>query len=1130
MSNLNEDTDYNNQYNLVYADIQEVVNSHLSIRDKYIQFKYILERSCKKLTQEETIQFPSLFSRIVFLAQKFTLSRSLEWQLQNLRVKASILLRDEQNVVSEQEYETAKKTLIFFISVIYKKGVGEDYNLNNVIFPSKKEKNSSLRIRVQVIDVDFINKLITVQPENEVNKVIVKYGVENINDVFTPTINNLWTGAQLNLINYTIDSKTEYYIPQIIVLEPDYLIDASSLSECFQNYGKSYLHYFRRKFEINSNSKHILLGNLANYFLDELIYADNPTEIKFQDSFLNAFKKFPFEFTSCNDIKERSDFVEFMKKAQNQFNNIKRVVIDDFYQNNIDTEKCILEPSFFCETYGFQGRLDLLQLSDNEKETFKIIELKSGGLPYPKEDSSKIATNHEAQTTIYRLIIQSVFGKKSRDILSSILYSSSDNNGENIRYAASYQTLEKEIINIRNLIVATEYKLYTDHTYVNQLFNDILNLDNYGRVPQFFIDKIESLEKTIKALNELERKYLFRFISFVSRELYIQKIGDVDYDSNNGTASLWNTEFTERQDSYNLIAGLSIEEIDDSGEDMKILFHRKNDSEFVNFRIGELCVVYPRENVDDTILTNQILKGTIAYINNECVLVRFRYKQKNKNYLLNNKFWVIEHDRLDHGYNAMFKSLASFLKASTEKRSLLLGITPPKSRYKKIQNTNSLLSINEKQSQTIEKAMAADDYFLIVGPPGTGKTSIFARKLIELYHKQPDKNILIIAYTNRAVDELCDAIICALKNNNENIDLYIRIGTNLSCSPIYQNRLLQNISETVKSRDELRNIIQNCRIFVGTLASILGKPELFDIKKFDIAIIDEASQILEPQIIGLLPQFDKFIMIGDHKQLSTITLQNKQKSKVSEPELNSIELTDCSESYFERLFRICQKNNWSYVYDTLVYQGRMHNEILSFPNQYFYNNQLYIISDWQKEFLRYNKESENNVFEKIICSNRVAFINSTSSSNTILNNKINESEANITLSLTLAVHKLYKLNNLEFNTDKTLGIITPYRNQIALIRHKLESTNIPELNNIMVDTVERYQGSQRDIIIMSFCINKPYQLEYLSNLTKEQDVDRKLNVALTRVRHQLFLIGDEYLLRQNKIYRSLIDHIGVLHL
>ena len=101
-------------------------------------------------------------------------------------------------------------------------------------------------------------------------------------------------------------------------------------------------------------------------------------------------------------------------------------------------------------------------------------------------------------------MIQSVFNKDARHIYPTILYSSADNAGENIRFAARYQRLEKEIINTRNLIVATEHDLYSgDVQTVEQTFKELFNLDNYGRVPQFFIDKLKELEDVLTKSSSL---------------------------------------------------------------------------------------------------------------------------------------------------------------------------------------------------------------------------------------------------------------------------------------------------------------------------------------------------------------------------------------------------------------------------------------------------------------------------------------------------------------------------------------------------------------------------------------------------------------------------------------------------
>ena len=122
--------------------------------------------------------------------------------------------------------------------------------------------------------------------------------------------------------------------------------------------------------------------------------------------------------------------------------------------------------------------------------------------------------------------------------------------------------------------------------------------------------------------------------------------------------------------------------------------------------------------------------------------------------------------------------------------------------------------------------------------------------------------------------------------------------------------------------------------------------------------------------------------------------------------------------------------------------------------------------------------------------------------------------------------RIYNLCRSGFNADTTLGVIVPFRAQIAEVRSSIARSGITALRGITIDTVERYQGSQRDYIICGLTVGRPWQMRLLTSGTFEEDgqpVDRKLNVALTRARLGLVVIGNPRLLAEAPAYRALMD-------
>ena len=161
--------------------------------------------------------------------------------------------------------------------------------------------------------------------------------------------------------------------------------------------------------------------------------------------------------------------------------------------------------------------------------------------------------------------------------------------------------------------------------------------------------------------------------------------------------------------------------------------------------------------------------------------------------------------------------------------------------------------------------------------------------------------------------------------------------------------------------------------------------------------------------------------------------------------------------------------------------------------------------------LNYKPESED-LLDDILKNHRMIFISSGCNKQNDISDKANLEEALITAQLLRRIHRFYQN---KFDANKTVGVIVPYRNQIAMIRKEIDKLEIPELQNISIDTVERYQGSQRDVIIYSFTIHHFYQLEFLtanSFVEEGKIIDRKLNVAITRARKQMIMTGSSHIL------------------
>ncbi|MGB3800084.1 MAG: AAA domain-containing protein, partial [Lewinella sp.] len=275
----------------------------------------------------------------------------------------------------------------------------------------------------------------------------------------------------------------------------------------------------------------------------------------------------------------------------------------------------------------------------------------------------------------------------------------------------------------------------------------------------------------------------------------------------------------------------------------------------------------------------------------------------------------------------------------------------------------------------------------------------------------------------------------------------------------------------------------------------------------------------------LLTRSPRSLLIGDHRQLPAVVQQSDYDTHVGDETLQAAGVKNLGTSLFERLYLTARANDWSWAYDQLRHQGRMHREVMAFPALHFYQGELDIlpsaIDHHRQQIAELSLVAGNNQLEQRISANRLVFIDA-EVDRASSDPKVNRHEADLMVSLVKAFTSVYARTDRPVLSGD-IGIITPYRAQIALIRSRLaEAALLPD--DYTVDTVERYQGSAKRIVLMSLCTNDPQQLDRMAQIS-EEGVDRKLNVAMTRAREHLVLVGCPDILQGNDVYAKLLDHV-----
>ncbi len=1165
------------------------------------QLHQVLVLTCAEGCRQQGGAFGNLFAQVDFLCKRIGLSTQLTFDVQTAR-------RHTKSVqpIGEADWPYDVMAVVRLVSAVFRADVPG--TLLQLLPSDTRPRPKRLRINkdylrciVDRVEPDFI------YAHTDDGPLVVDYRNTDDGRDLAYLAKVLRPGMQMNLLDSHVaeaDDGPTVVVPTIVVVEPDFLIDISSLAACFTNYGHHTLLYTLNRLKDSPNTQAILIGNFAGTALDDIIRLqreDKNYEALSDDevtarSLRRYFREQALRLLACGDF----DATQFKQMAVEQVRNIRQAVAII----GSTAKSFLLEPSFVSEQLGVQGRVDLM--SDIMPEAPQhyaagtprtlLVEQKSGRnfkIERDSHDSHGMQVEtHYVQLLLYFGVLRYNFGLSDRQIDMRLLYS---------RYPAAkglltvnyYRTLLREALRLRNQIVATELLIaregfgrITPLLTADYIYKGITRDTFFQRYVEPGINRLSS---QLRSLTPLERTYYERMLTFVYREQLASKIGSAEmrlHHSGGSTADLWQMSLAEKMEAGNIIIGSikdrptpkTIPQVPTGptpspslkgGEQIVLLQIKQMASLYtplptregmgegpggmgegpgllLNFRRGDMVFLYAFEGEPDA-RHSVLFKATLQEISTDTVTLVMADAQQNADLFdpSQRRLWAVEPSSKDVGTVSHIRSLHQFITSAPDRRNLLLGQRPPRA------NTGLRLSrsYHPDYDEVLLRIKQARDYFLLVGPPGTGKTSMALRFMVE---EEGSGNILLTAYTNRAVDEICSMLCDAGK-------AFLRIGRESSCEARFRPYLLDVALADSQRLNDAQRIVDDTPIIVSTTSMLLAQPWVLQLKHFALAIVDEASQILEPGLMGLLSHdaVERFVLVGDHKQLPAVVQQAPEQSMVTEQCLRDIGLDDCRQSLFERLLRWERQQGRTSFIGTLHAHGRMHPQVAQFPISHFYQREeLHAVPlPHQCEAdLGYDQPARDHL-DELLKTRRVLFLPPRPSPQPLPKGRGEvslaapfpsenlytprplgrgkgeglgaEAESYLVADLLTRIHRFTASH---FNPAKTVGVIVPYRRQIAQIRQALTamaSPLAPMATDICIDTVERYQGSQRDVIIFSFGVTHRFQLDFLTASTFADDdgtlVDRKLNVALTRARRQMIIVGQPNVLNHVTLFRQLID-------
>lgn len=904
-----------------------------------------------------------------------------------------------------------------------------------------------------------------INKELNLGEILVKNNRDKIftvflDDMWKDALDYLWLESKFYLHGYIKNEENKALILNkkgFLVLEPDILVSPSEIrkaQKCIREY------YIDKRLSNKPRSYALLRGSLVNNAFD-IIIEDKEKKREDKEIVEKVLNEKLIDLSLCSDSPHPDDI---RREISTHLRNLK---LWKTHEKFAESKEVTTESTFVSRKYGISGRTDILVDPGENSVTY---ELKTSKGLYTEKDIFQVAS--------YQLILESALNCKNSD--SYIIYSGA--NGNNLLKKSNVDyTVRRDVVNARNKIVAIDYYLRIDEKDKIPLAGIGNNL--YKNACEKCFSKNECFS-ICKNLNE--KSCLSCNVSNICNVTSnIKEKSDIDYYHKHFRFTemereISRTNFARIFDNIDSIKteGKIIENLEFMYSDEKeITFTSKNMIES-EIKSGDIVLIY-----SESINRNEVFKGAITKIDRYELTVQIKKVMPDDTF--KNKIWTIYPDIIETSYDAMNSGMYSLLSYKKERlRDLIQGRIKPS--FKNIQELNLSDTLNEKQKSAIKKAISSNDYFLIQGPPGTGKTHTLSQLIIEMINQ--GKRVLLSAFTHRSIDNVL------LKLVEEGFTNFIRIGSHEAVDQELHHYLVQEkISDfTIDDSLKIRQFIESIPLIACSSISAVNNP-IINHLSFDISVVDEAGQLTEAGTVAIISNSDKFILVGDHKQLPPV-IQNEEAKK-----------SGLAKSLFERLIDINLENRDD-VLVTLEEQYRMNTNIMQYSSKNFYNFKLKANENIANQKLTFKKDISNSKYFDILNpENNMVFVDFKGKCNF----KVNFEQAKEIIEIISEFSKYGILG-------EKIGIIAPFRAQVAEIKRNIFALHSENLNKVTVDTVDRFQGSDRDIIIFSSVISDD------KNLSDFFTDYRRINVSVTRAKKKFIMLGSKDILYKSKLFYELI--------